>query len=194
MPTPSQTVLDSGDVLRVKNVDTTEFVGMYAGRTYRIAPKATALVPFGMVCLYWGDPRSRPQVTGRFSEKGAIAKREQELERLGVKYGVYSQDLDLLNADEWPPNHANAGVQAKHRPHKVQIQTENGATVTPACFDVGGEKVYAAVRNDSEDLNDEVLYRQHLESELDAIKEKLRQMAPGASESDDAEVDVPSAR
>jgi hypothetical protein len=193
-PAPSKVVLDSGDVLRVLNDDTVPFVGTYAGRTYEIAPKQTALVPFGMVCLYWGDPRSRPQVVGRFNdsfEKGSIPKREKEINRLGVKYGVYTQDIELLNADEWPANHQNAG-EPKGRPVRVKVQTENGAPVIPACFDTKGERVYGAVRKDSEDLNDEVLYRQHLENELDAIKERLRQIAP--TEADDAEVDVPNVK
>jgi hypothetical protein len=60
----------------------------------------------------------------------------------------------------------------------------------PACFDDSGEAVYAALKNDREDLNDAVAYREHLEKRMDAMAEELRTLR-GLEDGDDAVEDGP---
>lgn len=193
--TPSNTIIDSGDMFRIRNDEDTVLELIYERRKYVAEPGQTALVPFALICHFWGDPRSR---TGRFEkfadskEKGWIPKREDELKRLGGKYGTYSEDIATLIAEEWPQGNPSMGTP-KGRPHRVSIQTDDGKVIVPVCFDTSGEAVYQAVRNESEDLNDQVQYREHLEQEMDKLKEQMRALQ-GIGAPDDAEVDSPSGR
>jgi hypothetical protein len=193
--TPSNTIIDSGDMFRIRNDEDRVLNVTYERRKYVVEPKQTALVPFGLICEFWGDPRAR---TGRFEkfsdskEKGWIPKREDELKRLGGKYGTYSEDIETLVAEEWPAGNPSQGTP-KGRPHRVSIQTDDGKVIVPVCFDTTGDAVYAAVRNESEDLNDQVQYREHLEQEMDKLKEQMRALQ-GIGAPDDAEVDSPSGR
>ena len=191
--TPSSVALDSGDMLRIRNEEDKVLELDYERRHYRLEPGETGLVPFTLVCHFWGDPRSRVGRFEKFSdskEKGWVPKREDELRRLGAKYGTYSEDVGVLNAEEWEPLSQFAGT-TKSRPHRVSIQTDDGRVVIPACFDASGEQVYPAIRNESEDLNDQVKYREHLEREMDKLKEQMRALQ-GIGATDDAEVDAPA--
>ena len=193
--TPSSTALDSADMLRIRNDEDKVLDLTFERRRYRVEPKETALVPFNLVCHFWGDPRSRFGKYEKFSdsrEKGWVPKREEELKRLGGKYGTYSEDLEVLNAEEWDQFSPFAGT-TKARPHRVSIQTDDGRIVIPVCFDTSGEAVYPAIRNESEDLNDQVKYREHLEQEMDKLKEQMRALQ-GIAAPDDATVDAPSGR
>lgn len=192
-PNPSATALDSGDMLRIRNDEDTVLDIVFERKRYVVEPNQTALVPFILVCHFWGDPRARNGRLEKFSdsrEKGWVPRREDELRRLGGKYGTYSEDTEVLNAEEWDPNSAFAGTP-KARPHRVSIQTDDGRVVVPVCFDTSGEMVYPALRNESEDLNDEVMYREHLEREMDKLKEQMRELQ-GRGAEDDATVDTPA--
>lgn len=193
-PSPSKVIIDTGEVFRLRNDSETETLKLSLGRrTWTIEPGSTALVPFEVIRVHWGDPRSRPNVYGKFSdslEKGWINKREDEIKRLGVMYGSYANDVRTLNDPEWPTHDIHYGTE-KNVPHPVSVQTERGATVILPAFDEGGEAVHAGVRNESEDLNDQVQYREHLERQLDEIREELAKVA-GRSAPDDTEVDIPA--
>jgi hypothetical protein len=57
------------------------------------------LVPFDLVRVFFGDPRSVNGVQGRTEDKngvGDIAPRENEIRRLCVLYGIYDVNADLL--------------------------------------------------------------------------------------------------
>ena len=57
----------------------------------------------------------------------------------------------------------------------------------PCGLDLSNEAVYGAVQAESENLDDAVQYREHLERQLDDIREQLRRVT--GTESDDTEVD-----
>jgi hypothetical protein len=192
---PSETVIDSGGIFRLRNdsPDQELVIPPTAGtRAYRIPPKKSALVPFEVVRIFWGDPRSREGVYTKFQdskEKGFINKREDEIKRLGVFYGSYAADVETLLAEEYPPNSPLHG-EPKTTPWPVSVQTETGEKVVPACFDTSGTAVYGAVRTESEDLNDAVAYREHVERQFDAMREELKRLR--GEDSNDAEVDTPT--
>jgi hypothetical protein len=57
------------------------------------------LVPFDVVRLFFGDPRSVPGVQGRTEDKsgiGDIPPREHEIRRLAALYGLYEVNASLL--------------------------------------------------------------------------------------------------
>ncbi len=187
---PSATSLDSGEMLRIRNEEDKVLDIVFERKRYVVEPGQTGLVPFALVCHFWGDPRSRFGEFGKFSdskERGWVPKREDELKRLGGKYGTYSEDIEVLNAEEWDPHSPFVGT-SKARPHRVSIQTDDGKVVIPVCFDTSGEAVYPAIKNDSEDLNDQQTRYEHLMSQMDKLKEQMRTLQ-GIS-SDDAEVDA----
>lgn len=189
----SKTVIDTGETFRIRNDHETEPLDVSLGkRTWHVEPGKTALVPFEIIRIWWGDPRCRTGVFTKFAdskESGYINKREEEIGRLGVLYGTYANDVETLLNPEWPPGDSRYGVEPRRVPHPISVQTEGGDRVIPCCFDLTGEAVYGAVRNDSEDLNDQVVYREHLETRLDEIQAELRSLQ-GVSDPDDAEVDA----
>ncbi len=189
------TVIDTGELLRVRN-DHPELplVIRHQKRVITIGPGEVGLVPFEPIRVWWGDPRARAGVYVKFSdslEKGYVNKREDEIRRLGVRYGSYASDVVSLNSPDWPPQDKRFNKVPKRTPWPITIQTQAGQPVVPCGLDMTGEDVYPAVRDDSEDLNDEVNYREHLEQELDRIKSVLARVTSGMVE-DDAEVDTPT--
>ena len=191
--TPSQIIIDTGEIYRIRNDhEEKELVLKLGRRSWTVPAGGTALVPFEVIRINWGDPRSRPEVFTKFEdslEKGYINKREDEIKRLGVHYGSYAQDVGTLNAPEWPPMDVNYGSD-KTVPHPVSVQTEGGTPIILPAFDETNGAIYGAVRNESTDLNDQVQYREHLERQLDDIREQLAQVK-GTQAIDDAEVDIP---
>lgn len=185
-------MIDTGDPLIVTNEHPTEdLVKEVFGRTYRIPPHRWAIVPFDLVRVFWGDPRSRKGVYTPFCdsrEKGWANKREAEITRLGVLYGSYAGDVGALNAAEWSTNSALGRTGSpKTVPHPITVRNQAGDEIVPPAFDRTGEMVYGAVKTDSADLSDEVAYRNHLERQIDELKSRLDNLAPvGGS---DVEVD-----
>lgn len=186
----SRVFIDTGDTFRIRNDWTPDFPGKTrtgkdlvippltpGGKGWNILPGKTALVPWRVIQIWWGDPRSR--YGGRWEkfhdsyEKGYIAPREEVIRQLGVLYGSYAADVDALLATEWPRGHDEYGQETKVVPHPVSIQTEDGTPIVPACFDRGGEHIFGFVNTDSEDLNDEVAYRNHLERQITELNARL---------------------
>lgn len=187
MPTP----IDTGDIFRLRNDSTDADLVIEPSllhKGYRIAPGRTGLVPFDIIRIWWGDPRSRWHVYTKFSdskESGWVNKREDEIRRLGVLYGSYANDVATLLEPEHGRGSPHYG-EPKRVPHPVSVQTESGESIVPACFDLGGDQVFPAVYNKSEEITDEVAYRQYLEKRLDEMKAELNRLSEPA---DDAEVD-----
>lgn len=196
MARPSQVIIDSGDTFRLRNDHATETLTIDFGRRkYVVEPGKTALVPFELIRVWWGDPRARTGQYTKFSdskESGYINKREAEIARLGVLYGSYVADVASLNDPEWPVQDPQHGRVPKRTPWPVSIRDEAGNEIIPCGLDLTGDAVYQGVADPNEaNLDDQVQYRQHLERELDAIKERLAHMGEPGSNTD-AEVDAPS--
>ena len=197
---PSTTLIDTGDTFRLRNDHETDDLVMQdprlKNRTITIGPGKSALVSFELIRIWWGDPRARPNVFTKFSdsrERGWVNKREAEIARLGVQYGTYVADVVSLNDPEWPVGDPRRGNEAKRTPWPVTVSTEAGQKIVPCGLDLTSEAIYGVVQSESENLDDEVAYRQHLESRLDEMKEELRRLTGGQT-SDDTEVDIPGQR
>lgn len=191
------TVIDTGETFRIRNDHPTEPLVLEHGkRKFRIEPGKSGLVPFEIIRVWWGDPRAREGRYEKFAdsyEAGYVNMREKEITRLGILYGTYSTDVGQLNDPEWPVGDARRGIVPKRIPWPVTVTTEAGERIVPAGLDLTGEDIYPAVRAESEDLNDEVQYRDHLTSRIDQLTEKLRKLE-GLGEVDDTEVDAPAHR
>jgi hypothetical protein len=195
MARPSQVTIDSGDTFRLRNDHPTDTLELVHGkRRIVVQPSKTALVPFELIRIWWGDPRARPDQFTKFSdskESGYINKREAEIMRLGVLYGSYVADVVSLNDPEWPVQDPQYGRVAKRTPWPVTIRDEAGQEIIPCGLDLSGDAIYPGINDESENLDDQVMYRQHLERELDAVKERLDALGSG-TQTDDAEVDAPA--
>jgi hypothetical protein len=190
---PSSIVIDSGETYRLRNDHPTdELVVKHEKRTFRVAAGKSALVPFEVIRVWWGDPRCRAGVFVKFSdskEEGYVNKREAEIARLGVLYGTYAADVRSLNDPDWPMNSPNYG-QPRRTPWPITVTNEAGEQIVPCGLDLSGEMVYSTIHDESRDLNDQVQYQEHLEARIDKLQEELRRVAGGGVE-DDAEVDIP---
>jgi len=73
---------------------------VWVRRHYVIGPGEERQVPFDIVRLYYGDPRSVPGEPGRFEDfdgnRGDIAPRENEVRRVAGIWGLYDQSLHML--------------------------------------------------------------------------------------------------
>jgi hypothetical protein len=106
-----------------------------------LEPGKTKQVPFDLIRIWFGDPRS---VVGQQLEadyggiKGDIAPREHEIARLCQLYGVQEQagqsTVDTMMA----------------RAPKVSIKTEDGSDILTPAQDPDGTQVYGHVKTDTE--------------------------------------------
>lgn len=77
---------------------------VWVRRHYIIPPGAQRQVPFDVVRLYFGDPRSVVGEPGKFEDfdgkRGDIAPREKEVQRVAGLWGLYDQNIHMMQ--EYP--------------------------------------------------------------------------------------------
>ena len=77
---------------------------IWVRRHYIIPPGAQRQVPFDVVRLYFGDPRSVVGEPGKFEDfdgkRGDIAPREKEVQRVAGLWGLYDQNIHMMQ--EYP--------------------------------------------------------------------------------------------
>jgi hypothetical protein len=171
LPRSNNTVLDTGLQYYVENLTDTPLtlpdnrtpLLRYDRIAYNCNAHQKVIVPWPVVALYFGDPRSQHGTTVEASDsrgKHYVPARGDELLRLSVFYGVYEEGVDkLINV---VPN--------------VRVTTLDGIEIIPPCFDPDGDFIYGFERNmerssDVATLIDQ-LERQsnHLQQQLDDLK------------------------
>lgn len=137
LPQASEVILDTGLQYYVENHDDKRLTTgdgktdllRYNRIAYRCEPGQRVIVPWAVVALYFGDPRSQNEKIVEAEDSQGVHKvpqRGSELLRLAVFYGVYEQGVDdLANV---VPN--------------VRITTLNGVEIIPPVFDPFCEHVY----------------------------------------------------
>jgi len=96
---PGQLVIEPEQQFIITNNGDEPLSLTWASRTYVIEPGDHKVVPFDIVRLYFGDPRSvrgveqkyddPREIGGHKNPNPYIARREKEVERLSVLYGLY---------------------------------------------------------------------------------------------------------
>lgn len=133
------------------------------------------LVPFNLVRIYWGDPRSVPSQFGRTESRkgqiGDIAPREQEVRRLSVLYGIYDTNMDQL---------------AKAVPD-VTITTADDIEVFCPAVDPDGTHIYGYAK-DTATVHDPATRLAQLEAEMRQMRAQVE--AEGGRRNDGADVEV----
>jgi len=129
----------------------------YARIEYDVGPGEEVAVPFPVIALYFGDPRSQNIVVEAEDSLGVhrVPTRESELLRLSVFYGIYQQGVKQLHA---------------HIPD-VSIFTLDHIEIIPPCFDPKGEHVYGFKK--SLHKNDDIAtIISDLQDQIDSLKSR----------------------
>jgi hypothetical protein len=170
LPRGSLKVLDTGMHYKVRN-NTDKRLTTGDGRTdllrwnkiaYRCEPGETTLVPWPVIALYFGDPRSQHGKTMEAEDsqgKHQVPSRGNELLRLSVYYGTYEHQVDILT--EVIPD--------------VSIFTLDDVEIIPPCFDPEGEYLYGYQRS-AQKSQDVATMIQELRDQAQAMELRLAEM------------------
>jgi len=129
----------------------------YARIAYDVKPGEKIIVPWEVIALYFGDPRSQGErVVEASDSRGThmVPPRGNELLRLSVFYGVYEHGVETL-----------AAVIPD-----VTITTLDGIEIIPPCFDPDGEHVYGFERN-MQRSQDVATLIEDMQNQIDALKQ-----------------------
>lgn len=155
---------------------------VWVRRHYVIGPGEERQVPFDIIRLYFGDPRSVVGEPGKFEDfdgrRGDIAPREKEVQRVAGIWGLYDQNIHLM--PEFPPI-ANAFI--------ATIGTTNAPMTeifTPA-VDPRGDFLYGhqRVQETSYDLATLLSESRKREDELARRIANLEQLQSSGAPADD---------
>lgn len=166
MPRSSDTILDTGQHYFVQN-NTDKRLTLPDGRTdllrwarvaYRCEAGEKTIVPWPVIALYFGDPRSQmDKIVKSEDSQGEhqVPMRPAELLRLSVFWGVYEQGVDVI-ASMVPD---------------VTISTLTGIEIVPPCFDPYGEHIYGHKRSMQKSSDIATLMGQ-MQDELDELRQR----------------------
>lgn len=193
MATPSlltkpSITLDSGKQYWVQN-NTPDALTLPDGRTplfryaridYPLAPGEKTIVPFDIISLYFGDPRSRNGMIQKFMDsrgEGVIPTREAELGRIAVFWGVYEDGVDRL-ANVCPD---------------VTFSTLEGFDIVPPCFDPFGDHVYGFEKNTDTTQSGVAATIESMQTQIDQLMAMQSAMSDRGQDNDvDVEEDLPT--
>lgn len=176
---------DTSDVFVLTNEDEHTITFRIPHKKFVLEPGQRAFVPFNLVRIYFGDPRSIPGSRRMYKDsggEGTIPTREFEVDRLKTLYGVYGEDKlsTYRKLEDTVP--------------KVTIQSTTGTTVITPAYDRTGElsKAYSAKSitdlNKVEDIA--AVIEQH-ERQLDQMRRLMdKARINGPNSEDDVEEDM----
>lgn len=185
IPRANDLRIDSADMLYIENTNTDTILHFqWAKKVYDIKPGHKKLVPFEVICLYYGDPRSRAGMIQRYEDStgtGQVPERMAEVQRLCVRYGIYEQGMDDIIGSMAAENEHLA--KDGRRPLRdenlmVRIFTQDDDEIIPPLFDHTGMNAvsFTVSKDTSQDLATIVLDLQRrlgsAEAELEAMNER----------------------
>lgn len=180
-------MLTEQDSLLVTNETTESFQRRYAGRLYGFPPGVAVHVPFEVVRLHWGDPRSGVAKTTAVSEDGRekiqINSRSDERQRLEVMYGVNAEIL-RRQIEGRAMGREMPQVTLQQIAPKVSVMTVDGTPVDTVVSDPTGQNPVALPVDLStpDALNARVA---QMQQQLDSL---MAQAAAATTHPDDADV------
>jgi hypothetical protein len=167
LPRASDVVIDTGMMYRVRNnTDSRLTIGdkrtallRWDRIAYECGPGEETIVPWPVIALYFGDPRSKHGMVAEATDSRGthmVPARGDELLRLSVFYGCYEHNVDVLAA----------------RIPDVTIMTLDGMEIIPPCFDPDGEYTYGYERN-LQKSGDVATLLANAQAQVDALKARL---------------------
>lgn len=179
--------LDSGKMYFITN-NTSKPLTLPDGRTpllryarvpYPVAPGEREIVPFDVIALYFGDPRSRNGIIQKYKDsrgEGMIQSREAELGRISVFWGVYEQGVDTL-----------VSVVPD-----VTVTTLNEQEIVPPCFDPFGEYTYGFEKPALDSQSGVATRMEAMQREMDQMREMMNSLAANGDMDDEVSEDLPA--
>lgn len=183
---PSNVLLDTGMHYRIRN-NTDHRLTDGTGKTallrynriaYDVGPSQEIIVPWAVICLYFGDPRSKVGVISNATDSQGehqIPSREEEILRMSVFYGVYEQGADGLAA--FVPD--------------VSIFTLDGVEIIPPCFDPDGDNAYGFTPTSLEKSGDVKTLIDDMQRQIDALKARDAKLIDNGDNDEQLIVDTP---
>ena len=182
---PGQLVLDPTDSFRLTNTSTTEFdldevnkdwknepiklsntfTYTWARRKYIVGPGETLTVPWDIVRLNFGDPRSVNEVYQKYEdqngEQGDIPPRGREVARLCVLHGIYAgNEIRLPEC---------------HSVRYITIRTMDGQEIFCPAVDIDGSISYGH-REGDRDVQDPATMMATMKAQMQRMQEQMDAM------------------
>jgi hypothetical protein len=139
---------------------------------YRVDAGETQIVPWAVIALYFGDPRSQHGKTLKAEDsqgEHTVPSRGNELLRLSVFYGTYEHNVDILS--QMIPD--------------VSIFTLDDIEIIPPCFDPEGDHIYGYHRS-TQQTQDVALMLEELRAQTKHLEEQMEEMKRNGN--NDAEI------
>lgn len=180
-PSTNQIRFDSADTFLLTNTGDITLTFKVARQKWVVEPGQQAFVPFTLIQIYFGDPRSVPGSRRMFNDstgEGTIASREEVVDRLKVFYGVYGEDTAKL--EDRIPN--------------CTIRTTTGTTVYTPAVDRTGNHIQAVNNKSVADINsiqDVAAIIAQQERQLEQMRQRMDAMKANGDNSADVETDTP---
>lgn len=172
---------DSKDTFLLTNTGESILTFKVARQKWIIEPGQQAFVPFQLIQIYFGDPRSVPGSRRMFNDstgEGTIASREEVVDRLKVLYGVYGEDAAKL--EDRIPN--------------CTIRTTTGTVVYTPAIDREGNHVQAINNKSVADINsldDVAAIIAQQERQLEQMRQRMDAMKSNGDNDAEVETDTP---
>lgn len=150
----------------------------YARIPYPLGPGEKEIVPFDLIALYFGDPRSRNGMVQKFKDSrgsGMIQSREAELSRISVLWAVYEQGVDTL-AQVVPD---------------ITISSLQGEEIIPPCFDPYGEHSYGFEQGPIDTQQGAAAQLVALQEQMDQMKQMMEALQNGGDNDEVIPEDLP---
>lgn len=186
LPRADALKIDSGKMLFIQN-NTVRPLTMPNGRTpllkyakipYPLGPGEREIVPFDLIALLFGDPRSRNGMVQKFKDSkgsGMIQSREAELSRISVFWGVYEQGVDTL---------------VNVVPDVSVFTLQNQEIIVP-CFDPYGDHSYGFETGPIDTQQGAAAQLIELQKQMDQMKEMMEALQNGGDNDEEIPEDLP---
>jgi hypothetical protein len=151
----------------------------YARIPYPVASHQQEIIPFDVIALYFGDPRSRNGMVQKYVDsrgEGFIQSREAELGRIAVFWGVYEQGVDSLMSVV--PD--------------VTISTLQGQEIVPPCFDPYGEYSYGFDKGPVDTQQGAAAQLSSMQEQMDQLRAQMEALSAGGDNDQDIPEDLPT--
>lgn len=169
-------VIETTDTFLLVNKSNRPLTFRYNSKEYKIGPNKKKFVPFQIIEVYFGDPRTTT-FKQHFKDNNMphfLDTRESELKRLCTLYGVHEQPH--LLADVVP---------------KVEVYTADNEQLFPPAFDPDGRHKYGHPEDvtSSEDIRSELERVRAMQERLETALEQTERIGgdnDGTAVSEDA--------
>lgn len=189
--------IDTGDHFWIENTHATETIHLqWARKPYDVLPGDQVLVPFEVVSLFYGDPRSRVGVIQQYADStgsGQVPERMAEVQRLCVRYGVYEQGMEdiheSLSAESIRLQHEGRRPLSDVNFYARILTADKQSEIIPPLLDAKGEMHYGFTKSvqRSDDIATLMI---SMQDQLDSLRAQQEALLERGADNDDSDVET----